>query len=242
MENNGAGASGGAMRLLIADDHDLVRRGLRGLLRREPDFEIVGEAENGKEAVELCRSLAPDLVLMDVRMPGMDGLEATRAIKQERPEIGVLMVTMHDDPDYMLEAIKAGAAGYVLKDASWEDLTTAVRRALSGDFPMDPAVAARLLRRLARETLEEPAPKAAAETGMAPALAEPLPDPLTPRELEVLERVTLGHTDAGIARDLAVSVGTVKTHVRCVISKLGVSDRTQAAVRAVELKIVQPAG
>ena len=133
MENNGAGASGDAMRLLIADDHDLVRRGLRGLLRREPDFEIVGEAENGKEAVELCRSLAPDLVLMDVRMPGMDGLEATRAIKQERPEIGVLMVTMHDDPDYMLEAIKAGAAGYVLKDASWEDLTTSVRRGRCGE-------------------------------------------------------------------------------------------------------------
>jgi DNA-binding NarL/FixJ family response regulator len=221
-------------RLLIADDHDLVRRGLRGLLRREPDLEIVGEARDGREAVELGLSLVPDLILMDVRMPGMDGLEATREIKVERPEIGILMVTMHDDPDYMLEAIKSGAAGYVLKDASWEDLNTSVRRALSGDFPMDPDVAARLLQRLARETPQQPG---AAQTVAGP--AGRLADPLTPRELEVLQRLTLGRTNSGIAQDLTISVGTAKTHVQRVIQKLGVSDRTQAAVRAVELRLVQ---
>ncbi len=117
-----------SIRLLIADDHTLVRSGLRSMLRREPDIEIVGEARNGREAVELCRSLRPDLVLMDVRMPEMDGLEATRAVKQEHPETGVLMVTMHENRDYMLEATKAGAAGYVLKDASRSELISAVRR------------------------------------------------------------------------------------------------------------------
>ncbi len=115
-----------SIRLLIADDHALVRSGLRSMLQREPGIEIVGEARNGREAVELCRSLRPNLVLMDVRMPDMDGLEATRAIKRERPETGVLMVTMHENRDYMLEATKAGASGYVLKDAR-DELVGAVR-------------------------------------------------------------------------------------------------------------------
>ena len=115
------------VRLLIADDHALVRQALRGMLEREPDIEIVGEAVNGREAVDLCRTLDPNLVLMDLRMPEMDGLEATRAIKQEHAEVGVLMVTMHDNQDYMLEAAKAGAAGYVLKDASRDELIDAVR-------------------------------------------------------------------------------------------------------------------
>lgn len=123
-----------SIRLLIADDHALVRSGLRSMLQREPGIEIVGEARNGREAVELCRSLRPDLVLMDVRMPEMDGLEATRAIKQEFPETAVLMVTMHENRDYMLEATKAGAAGYVLKDASRNELISAVRR-VAGDEP-----------------------------------------------------------------------------------------------------------
>ncbi len=121
------------IRLLIADDHALVRSGLRSMVEKEPDVEVVGEAHNGREAVELCRSLAPNLVLMDVRMPEMDGMEATRAIKHERPEIGILMVTMHESQDYMLEAIRAGAAGYILKDASRDELITAVRHALDGE-------------------------------------------------------------------------------------------------------------
>src|ERR671912_452942 len=117
------------IRLLIADDHALVRQGLRGILEREPDIEIVGEAHNGREAVDLCRALGPNLVLMDVRMPEMDGLEATRAIKHERPEVGVLMVTMHDNQDYRREATKTRAPGYVVKDASRDELIAAVRRA-----------------------------------------------------------------------------------------------------------------
>lgn len=116
-----------SIRLLIADDHALVRSGLRSMLQREPGIEVVGEACNGREAIELCRSLVPNLVLMDVRMPEMDGLEATRAIKHECPETGVLMVTMHECGDYMLEATKAGATGYVLKDAARDELVGAVR-------------------------------------------------------------------------------------------------------------------
>ncbi len=224
--------------LLIADDHDLIRDGLRSMLEGEPDFEVVGEAQNGREAFQLCRSMRPDLVLMDVRMPEMDGLEATRAIKREHPEVGVLIVTMHDNPDYMFEAIKGGAAGYVLKDASRDELISAVRRALDGELPMDPDLAARLLRRLAdeaRESAREPA-------------REPTRPPfetelsLTPRELEVLELLAQGQTNGGIARRLVVSTGTVRTHVKRVIAKLGVSDRTQAAVRAFELGIVTPTG
>src|SRR3954469_1803493 len=118
----------GVIRLPIADDHALVRSGLRSMVNREPGFEIIGEAENGREAVELCRSLRPDLVLMDVRMPKMDGLEATRIIKHEYPEIRVLMVTMHENQDYTLEAVRAGAAGYVLKDAPRDELVNAARR------------------------------------------------------------------------------------------------------------------
>src|SRR3712207_1218646 len=128
------------IRIMITDDHALVRDGLRSMLEDEPGLEVVGEAANGREGVELCRSLRPDLVLMDVRMPEMDGLEATRTIKRELPETGVLMVTMHENRDYMLEATKAGAAGYVLKDASRNELVSAVRRVVHAE-PSNPQAA-----------------------------------------------------------------------------------------------------
>ena len=224
----------GSTRLLIADDHALIRDGLRGMLESEPDFEVVGEATNGREALTLCRRLRPDLVLMDVRMPEMDGLAATRALKREYPEIGVLIVTMHENPDYLFEAIKGGAAGYLLKDASRDELVTAVRKALDGELPMDPNLAVRLLRRLADETRER-----AQET--VPPLPEPeLPKPLTSRELEILELLVQGQTNRGIAQSLVLSTSTVKVHVKRLIAKLGVSDRTQAAVRALKLGIVTP--
>lgn len=226
----GLGDLTGRVRLLIADDHDLVRDGLRSMVGGEPDFEVVGEATNGREALALCRSLRPGLVLMDVRMPEMDGLEATRAIKQEHPEIGVLIVTMHENPDYLFEAVKGGAAGYVLKDASRDELITAIRKALDGELPMDPDFAARLLRRLANEARDRALPSP------GPGLS------LTPPELEVLELLVRGQTNPGIARSLVVSPGTVRTHVKQVIAKLGVSDRTQAAVRAFELGLVTSSG
>jgi DNA-binding NarL/FixJ family response regulator len=167
---------------------------------------------------------------MDVRMPEMDGLAATQEIKQRYPSIGVLMVTMHENPDYLLEALKAGAAGYVLKDAPLEEVVGAVRRVREGESPLDPELAARLLRRLATET-----------AGRARSLNNrvgPL-ETLTPRELEVLELMKLGRTNRQIAQDLVISLGTAKNHVEHIIAKLGVSDRTQAVVRALELGILR---
>jgi DNA-binding NarL/FixJ family response regulator len=141
-------------RLLIADDHALVREGLRTMLSGEDGIEVVAETHDGQEALSSCRDLEPDLVLMDVRMPVMDGLEATRRIKEEMPQVSVVMVTMHENPDYLFEAIKAGAAGYVLKDASGERLLRAVRRTLEGDSPLNQELAMRLLVRLARERMK----------------------------------------------------------------------------------------
>src|SRR5215203_5836662 len=142
-------------RLLIADDHALVREGLRTMLSGEAGIEVIAEAYDGQQALDICRDLKPDLVLMDVRMPVMDGLEATRKIKAEMPRTSVMMVTMHENPDYLFEAVKAGAAGYVLKDASGERLLGAVRRTLEGESPLNQELAMRLLVRLARESRGE---------------------------------------------------------------------------------------
>src|SRR5215210_3909978 len=142
------------MRLAIVDDHQLARESLRDMLTDEPDLEVVGEATNGREALSLCSRLHPDLVLMDVRMPDLDGLSATEVIKRRHPEISVLMVTLHENPDYLLEALRVGAAGYVLKDASQEEVASAVRRVRDGESPFDAELAARLLRRLSAEVEE----------------------------------------------------------------------------------------
>ncbi len=190
------------------------------MLIPEPDLEVVGEATTGREAAELSQELRPDLVLMDIRMPDLDGLVATRAIKQVHPRTSILIVTLSEDPDYLLEALRVGAAGYVLKDASRREVVTAVRQVLSGESPLDPKLSAQLIRRLANQSAREPASHS---------------DELTHRELDVLRLVAEGKTNAEIAGLLFISVGTVKVHVERIIDKLGVSDRTQAAVRSVEL-------
>jgi NarL family two-component system response regulator LiaR len=226
------GGRGRRARVLLADDHDLVREGLRAVLEAEGDLEVVGEARDGAEALELCRKLAPDLVLMDVRMPRSDGLEATAAIKREMPRVSVVVVTMHENPDYLLGAIRAGAAGYILKDASGERLVEAVRGTLSGESPLSQDLAMRLLRRLADERDTAPPPSEPEQ------LPEPPREPLTDRELEVLVLLAQGRTNPQIARNLLFSVSTIKIHVQSIIAKLGVSDRTQAAVRGIELGIL----
>ena len=154
LENGRAENGREPARIIIADDHALAREGLQDMLADETELEVVGEAANGLEALALCSRLQPDLVLMDVRMPRLDGLEATRKVKQEFPKIIVLILTMHENPDYLLEALRAGAAGYVLKDASSEEVVTAVWQALGGESPLDPELATRLLRRLAAEEKE----------------------------------------------------------------------------------------
>ena len=224
------GGRAGSARLVLADDHDLVREGIRAVLEGEPDLTVVGEASNGREAVEVSRKVRPDLVLMDVRMPEMDGLAATRAIKEELPQTSVVMVTMHESPDYLLEAIKAGAAGYILKDAAGERLVEAVRRTLEGDAPLSEGLAMQLLQRLASE--DGQISQLQPEVKQQPA---PMPEGLTPRETEVLKLLAQGRTNPQIAEVLAISKGTVKIHVQNIIAKLGVSGRTQAAVRAIQL-------
>src|SRR5918994_1100716 len=175
MGGNEATARSQTARLLIADDHALVREGLRTMLSGEDGIEVVAEAHNGRQALETCRALGPDLVLMDVRMPVMDGLEATKRIKTEMPQISVMMVTMHENPDYLFEAVKAGAAGYVLKDTSGERLLGAVRRTLEGESPLNQELAMQLLVRLSREEREGHSTQGEAEASVASAPARPEP-------------------------------------------------------------------
>ena len=216
--------------IVIVDDHELARLSLKNMLFDEDDIEVVGEAANGQEALVLCSRLKPDLVLMDVRMPEMDGLAATREIKQSHPEISVVMLTMHENPDYLLEALKAGAAGYVLKDASREAVVGAVRRVVDGELPLDESLAGRLLKRLATE-------KSGRSSSANRSDAHVIP--LSPRELEVLKLMRLGLTNPQIGKELSVTTRTAKNHVEHIMAKLGASDRTQAVVRALELEILE---
>ena len=211
-------------RLVIADDHELARAGLRAMLTGQRGLEVVGEAANGHEALMLCRRLQPDLALIDVRMPVQDGLATCRAIKQECKGTSVILVTIHENPEYLFEALKAGAAGYVLKDISQHELISAVQGVLRGESMLNKELVIRLLQRLANET---------------PQQEEVSPERLSPRELEVLQLLAQGQTNREIAQNLIVSVSTIKIHVEHILAKLGVSDRTQAAVRAIELGLLQ---
>jgi DNA-binding NarL/FixJ family response regulator len=226
-------------RLIVADDHTLIRAGTRAMLEGEPDLEVVGEADNGRKAVELCEGLCPDLVLMDVCMPKMDGLEATRRIKDSCPATGVLVMTAHPSPDYLLDAVKAGAAGYILKTAPFEQLVDTIRRTIQGEFPLDQKLTMHLLRRLIADADRQTGLVSREETGKC---RTPLPEtpaePLAAREIEVSRLLAQGKTNREISRELFVSLSTVKTHVHRIIAKLGVSDRTQAAVRVVELGLL----
>jgi DNA-binding NarL/FixJ family response regulator len=212
-------------RVIIVDDHEMARSGLRSMLEGDRGLEIVGEGTNGREAVELCRTLRPDLALLDIRMPELDGLAATRMIKQECPTTSVLIITTHESPDYLMAALKAGAAGYLLKDVTRQELLTTIRRVLRGESILSGQVATRALQQLA---------------GHGATAGDGIPERLTRRELEVLAFVVDGQTNREIAAKLSLSVGTVKIHVEHIIAKLGVSDRTQAAVRAVELNLLRP--
>jgi DNA-binding NarL/FixJ family response regulator len=224
--------------ILIADDHELVRDGVKHMLGYEEDLEVVGEASNGREVVELCRRLKPDLVLLDVRMPEMGGLEATRAIKAEQPEVSVLVISTYRNLDYLLEGIEAGADGYVLKDAPNPQLTNAMRRALDGESPLNQELAMQLIQRLTSKTSQSAGPPPAPEGGDA--ASTPEPNKLTSRELEVLRLLAQGKTNQDIAEELLISRATAKVHVQHIIAKLEVSDRTQAIVRAFKLGLIRP--
>jgi DNA-binding NarL/FixJ family response regulator len=215
------------IRVLLADDQALVRAGFRMILKAEPGIEVVGEAGDGSEAVALTRELAPDVVLMDVRMPEMDGIEATRRIVGGDGAPRILVLTTFDLDEYVYEALRAGASGFLLKDAPEDQMLAGIRIVADGGSLFAPAVTQRLIERFA---------------GTRPSVPPPTLSKLTPRELEVLGLVTRGLSNAEIAETLVVSEHTVKTHVAHILQKLDLRDRVQAVVLAYETGLVRPGG
>lgn len=215
------------IRVLLAEDQALVRDGLRMMLAAEPDIEVVGEAADGKQALELVRRLVPDVALMDVRMPELNGIEATRRLAAAGSPVRVLVLTTFDLDEYVYEAMRAGASGFLLKDARREQLAAAIRAVSAGEMLIDPAVT----RRLVEDFCRRPPPT----TGIPAAAQE-----LTERELEVARAVARGLTNAQIAGDLYLGETTVKTHIANILAKLNLRDRVQIVVFAYETGLVQP--
>jgi len=217
------------IRLIVADDHDVVRTGFAGLLATQPDFTVVGTAADGAEAILISREAAPDVILMDIRMPGMDGIEATRHLTRpggHGPR--VLILTTFDLDEYVYDAIRAGASGFLLKDVTAERLFDAVRVIAAGDALLAPAITRRLISEFATMHRQPDTPPAAAIAA------------LTPRETQVLRLVAEGLSNPEIAGRLTITEETVKTHVSRVLTKLGLRDRTQAVVTAYETGLVVP--
>lgn len=212
--------------ILLVDDQRLMREGLRTLLELEPDLQVVGEAGDGQAALDAYAALQPDVVLMDVRMPGMDGVEATRRLRQAWPAARVMILTTFDDDAYVFEGLRAGALGYLLKDVSGHDLAQAVRTVAAGGALIQPSVAARVVAEFARLAPPARPPEAG------------LPEPLSEREREILRLVARGLTNPEIAARLSLAEGTVKNYVTAILGKIGARDRTQAALRARELGLV----
>jgi two-component system, NarL family, response regulator LiaR len=206
-----------SIRILVVDDHSVVRQGLRMFLSLDPDFEIVAEAEDGAKAVELARQLQPDVALMDLLMPVMDGIEATTAIRCASPDTEVIALTSVLEDAAVIDAVRAGAIGYLLKDAQADELCRAIRAAAAGQVQLSPKAAERLVREVRAPTS---------------------PEALTERETEVLRLLAHGRSNKEIAHDLVISEKTVKTHVSNILAKLGVSSRTQAALYAARVGLV----
>ncbi len=211
------------IRILIADDHHVVRRGLAFFLKTQKEIEIIGEAGNGREAVELARTLKPDLILMDLVMPEMDGIQATKMIKTEIPEIKIMMLTSFSDQDHVIPALEAGASGYQLKDIEPDELINCIKKIMSGENQLHPKATSHLLANLSNKESNE----------------RNLIDQLTKRELDVLREIARGKSNKEIASSLFITEKTVKTHVSNLLSKLELADRTQAALFAVKNHLVE---
>ena len=207
-------------RILLVDDHALFRSGVASLLAGQPDFEVVGEAGTGEQGLELARDLLPDVILMDVSMPGMDGLEATRLIKTELPYVRIIILTISDSEPSLFEAIKAGAQGYLLKSIEPRALFGALRGVVQGEAPLSRVMAARLLDEFGRQVRQD---------GVPP----PEPGGLSPREQEVLKQLTLGRSNKEIASSMKIAENTVKNHLKNILEKLHLENRVQAATFAV---------
>jgi DNA-binding NarL/FixJ family response regulator len=224
--------------IVVADDHEVVRAGFAALLGTQPDFDVLGTASDGAAAVAVCRELRPDVVLMDVRMPGIDGIEATRQLMAGQDPPRVLILTTFDLDEYVFDALRAGASGFLLKDATAERLFDAVRVVAAGDALLAPAVTRRLISEFAR--IRPPAATAASAASAATTAPAALAA-LTPRETEVLRLIAAGLSNTEIAGRLVVTEETVKTHVSRVLAKLGLHGRSQAVVAAYESGLVVPA-
>ena len=211
-----------AIRIFIADDHTVVRDGLTTMLERQGDFTVVGEAKNGLEAVELARSVEPDVILMDLRMPGLDGVEAMRRIRSENPSVSFIVLTTFDTDELIFDAIEAGAKGYLLKDTSRDELFRAIRAVHRGESLIEPGVATKVLDRFA-ELSRQATPEAL----------------LSDRELDVLRLMAKGGANKTIAESLSISESTVKTHVANIFQKLDVSGRTDAVTQAIRKGVIK---
>lgn len=207
------------MKILLCDDQAVIRDGLEMLLTLEKDFQVVGSAQDGQEALELVAKRQPDLVLMDLKMPGMNGIEATREIRKKFPDIKILVLTTYDEDEWVFDAVRAGASGYLLKDTPRQKIIEAIRGTVEGKSFVDPAVAGKLMNQVASKQTQP---------------ASILEDKLTERELDVLRLLAKGMTNTEIAGTLHLSEGTVRNHVSAILEKLGASDRTQAAVIAIQ--------
>jgi DNA-binding NarL/FixJ family response regulator len=210
------------IKVAIADDHSLVRQGLRRYLDTADDIEVVGEAATGEEALALVEKASPDIVLLDIRMPEMDGLEAARRVRDRFPDVGVIMLTAYDDRQFVVEAVRAGARGYVLKARDAEHLIQTVRLVAGGNMVIDPQLVVALAEELS--TVKERDRKA---------------ETLTAREIEVLQLLAFGHTNRDIAEKLFISPDTVKTHLEHIFEKLGASDRTAAVAEALRRHLIE---
>jgi DNA-binding NarL/FixJ family response regulator len=215
------------IRILLVDDQRLFREGLHTLLSGRSELEVVGEAGNGKEALEVATAAKPDVVLMDLRMPVLDGVAATRLLRQELPESRVIVLTTFEDDEYVFDALRAGAAGYLLKDVSSATLVEAIRAAARGESFLEPSITTKVVAEFKRMA----DPSSAAES-------QPLIEPLSDREVEILALVATGASNKEIADQLFIAEGTVKNHLTHILGKLGVRDRTQAALKARELGLV----
>ena len=211
-----------SIRVLIADDHPIVREGLAAVLNQEDDLKVVGQARNGLDAVSQARELHPDIILMDLQMPEMDGVEAILKVKAEAPDIGIIILTTYDTDDYIFRGIEAGARAYLLKDSPAEEVLKAIRSVHKGESLIQPRVATRLLDRFSQLS-RAPAPEGA----------------LSHREVEVLQLLAKGASNKEIASDLFIGESTVKTHLIHIFSKLGVRDRTEAVAQAVKKGIIK---
>jgi two-component system, NarL family, response regulator LiaR len=207
------------MKVIICDDQSIVREGLAMLLKLEPDIQVIGMADDGAAAIELVDKERPDVVLMDLKMPSVNGVEATRHIKSKYPEVRVLILTTYDDDQWVFDAINAGASGYLLKDTPRDELVKAVRGTTTGKTYLDPSIAGKVLEQISSHRVYT---------------ATQITSNLTEREIEILRLIAKGLSNADISERLFLSEGTVRNHVSAILSKLGVADRTQAAVMAIQ--------